>query len=211
LSCPICRKRKPQRYCPAKLETICSVCCGTEREVTIDCPSDCTYLIASRRYEAERNDFDWSKLPFPDVKIPASFAGEHLPLINSISYVICRLAHEDREAVDSDVIAATQALAEAYRTLTSGLYYENPPASTTRRALYEGLKKAVEEFRQEEVKRFGMARTRDADLRDAMIFFSQLGARRTNGRPRGRAYLDLLRSQFKAEEFTKAGSSIIVP
>lgn len=179
--------------------------------MTIDCPSDCAHLVASRRYGSERRNFDWSKLPFPDVKIPPSFANEHLPLINTLSYAICRLAHEHREVVDSDIIAATQALAEAYQTLASGIYYENPPASKMQHDLYEGLKEAIDEFRQEEVNHLGMARTRDADVRDAMIFFTQLGARQTNDRPKGRAYLDLLRSQFKGEEFSKPAPSIILP
>jgi hypothetical protein len=211
LPCPLCRKRKPQRYCPAKAEEICSVCCGTEREVTIDCPSDCPYLVASRRYDGERRNFDWSKLPFPEVRIPPSFAQENLPLINALSYAICQLAHERREVADSDVIAATQALAEAYRTQSSGIYYENPPASKMQRDLYDGLKEAIEEFRREEVNRLGMARTRDADVRDALIFFTQLGARQTNDRPKGRAYLDLLRSQFRGSEFSKPAPSIILP
>ena len=41
VSCPICEKRKAQRFCPAKGEKICAVCCGKEREVIIDCPVDC--------------------------------------------------------------------------------------------------------------------------------------------------------------------------
>ncbi len=49
MSCPICEKRKAARFCPAKGEKICAVCCGTEREVTIDCPSDCAYLLAAHR------------------------------------------------------------------------------------------------------------------------------------------------------------------
>src|SRR2546430_17653885 len=53
VSCPICDRRKPARFCPAKGEKICAVCCGTEREVTIDCPSDCSYLIAAHRYESK--------------------------------------------------------------------------------------------------------------------------------------------------------------
>src|SRR5207302_11165761 len=52
-SCAICQKRKASRFCPAKAEKICAVCCGTEREVTIDCPADCAYLIAAHRYESE--------------------------------------------------------------------------------------------------------------------------------------------------------------
>ena len=48
MACPICQKRKAKRFCPGKDESICPVCCGTEREVTIDCPGDCPYLVASR-------------------------------------------------------------------------------------------------------------------------------------------------------------------
>ena len=35
MSCPICEKRKASRFCPAKAEKICAVCCGTEREVYV--------------------------------------------------------------------------------------------------------------------------------------------------------------------------------
>ncbi|MDR3721481.1 MAG: hypothetical protein P4L00_07770 [Candidatus Acidoferrales bacterium] len=53
MSCAICEKRPPTRYCPAKGVKICAICCGREREVTIDCPADCPHLIAAHRYEAE--------------------------------------------------------------------------------------------------------------------------------------------------------------
>ena len=45
--CAICGKRRPERFCPAKGEKICAPCCGKEREVTLDCPSDCAYLISA--------------------------------------------------------------------------------------------------------------------------------------------------------------------
>ena len=51
--CPICSKRRPERFCPAKGKKICAVCCGTEREVTLDCPTDCNYLIKAHQYERE--------------------------------------------------------------------------------------------------------------------------------------------------------------
>ena len=53
MSCPICEKRRAERFCPAKAEKICAVCCGKEREVTITCPTDCAYLISAHRYERE--------------------------------------------------------------------------------------------------------------------------------------------------------------
>jgi hypothetical protein len=210
LACPICQKRKAKRFCPAKAEMICSVCCGTEREVTIDCPSDCPYLIASRGYDESRRVVDWSKLPFAEVKIPPSFAREHGELLAALSYAVCAYARENRSLVDSDAIAALQALAETFKTLSGGIYYEKAPDYVLQRGLYEALKAAIDEFRKEETQRKGMSSTRDSDVRDALVFFAQVGASRTNGRPKGRAYLDLLRTQFPTQEFSKPASNILI-
>jgi hypothetical protein len=211
--CPICQKRKAKRFCPAKGETICSICCGTEREVTVDCPSDCPFLASSRQYDWERQEreFDWSTLPFPEVKVPSSLAREHGSLLNTISYAIVVFASDNRPLVDADVVAALQALAETFRTLASGLYYEKPPDYVYQRRLYEAVKAALEEYKKAEAQRLAATSTRDSDIRDALIFFTQLGARHTNGRLKGRAYLDLLRSQFPAEEFSRPQSKIVLP
>jgi hypothetical protein len=210
LICPICQKRKAKRLCPARAESICTICCGTEREVTIDCPSDCAYLIDSREHDTTRREIDWSKLPFADTRIPISFAEAHGPLLLALDYGICRFARGDRSTVDADVLAAVQALAESYRTLSSGIYYEQPPNHARQRGIYAALKAAIEDFRKEEAKRATVTTTRDNEIRDALIFICQLGATSTNGRPLGRAYLDLLRSQFPEEEFQKPASNIVL-
>src|SRR6202162_474372 len=63
--CPICNKWRAERYCPAKGEKICAIDCGTEREVTIDCPSDCTYLVAAHRWEQNHpKPLDEGDIPF---------------------------------------------------------------------------------------------------------------------------------------------------
>src|SRR5678810_886791 len=61
--CPLCTERSAKRFCPAKQTSICAVCCGTKREVEIDCPSSCVYLKASRSYDAEK--------PIPDPEVAA--------------------------------------------------------------------------------------------------------------------------------------------
>jgi hypothetical protein len=210
LACPICQKRKAKRLCPAKAATICSVCCGTEREVTIDCPSDCSYLVASRAYDEAHREIDWSKLPFADVKVPPAFVRSHGPLLGAISYAMCLYARDNRPLVDADVIAALQALAESYRTLASGLYYEKPPDYALQRGLYNALKASLEDYKKAETRAVGLSSTRDSDIRDALIFFTQLGATRANGRPKGRAYLDLLRSQVDAEGLYEPKSDILL-
>jgi hypothetical protein len=179
--------------------------------VTIDCPSDCPYLIASRSYDLERRKVDWSKVPFAEVKIPPTFARTHTPLLNTITYSICLFAREDPRAVDTDVVASLTALAEAYRTLSSGLYYEKPIDHRLQRELYEKLKAGIEQYRREEAEKTGVTRVRDGDIRDGLILFTQLGASYLNGRPKGRAFLDVLRSQLKPEDLAKPQSNIVLP
>jgi hypothetical protein len=210
LVCPICQKRKAKRFCPAKATNICSVCCGTEREVTIDCPSDCPYLVASRQHDSARRETDWSNVPFSETRIESAFVVDHQNLLAALSYAICRYARDNRRLVDTDVVAALQALAEAYRTLSSGIYYEKAPAYALQRGLYDALKAALENFKKLEAQRVGATSLRDGEVRDALIFLTQLGATRSNKRPQGRAYLDFLRMQFKFEELAKPASNVVL-
>lgn len=210
MACPICQKRSPRRFCPAKAEDICAVCCGTEREVSIDCPADCPYLMASRQYEVERREVDWSKVPFAETKIPSSFVAAHEKLLLTLAYATCLYARDNRQLVDADALASLQSLAETYRTLSSGIYYERPPDYLLRRGLYEALKAAIEDYRKAEAQQVGATATRDGAVRDALIFLTQLGATHTNGRPKSRAYLDFLRTQFKGEGLSKPASNIVL-
>src|SRR5216683_1362612 len=54
LSCAICDIRKEKRFCPAVHGRICPQCCGEQREVTLDCPSECVYLQQAREHEKPR-------------------------------------------------------------------------------------------------------------------------------------------------------------
>jgi hypothetical protein len=210
LTCPICQKRKAKRFCPAKAASICSVCCGTEREVTLDCPSECPYLIESRRHDFERREFDWSKLPFPDVKVDRAIARDQGPLLSVLPLSISEFARANPSLVDTDVVAALQALAETYRTLTSGIYYEKPPDFGLQRQLYMVLENSIQKFKKDLAGGLGAPGVTDSGVRDTLIFFTQLGARHLNGRPKGRAYLDLLRSESKITPSGAQGSDIIV-
>ena len=55
-----------------------------------------------------------------------------------------------------------------------------------------------------------MTTVRDSEIRDALIFLTQLCAVHMNGPPEGRAYLDLIRQQFPEEEFQKSASNIVL-
>lgn len=210
MACPICNKRKPKRFCPAKAASICTLCCGTEREVSIDCPADCGYLIASRRYEQENHKFDPTHLPFPDFKMSTDFVVEHERMILAISFDIAAFARDNRLLVDSDAIAALTALANSYRTLSSGIIYEQAPDYRLQRELYESVKQAVADFRQAGNQGLNVTAIRDGDVRDTLVFLTQLGATHTNYRPKGRAFLDFLASQFPPEQLPPPNSNLLV-
>lgn len=178
--------------------------------MTIDCPSDCPYLVESRKHELERREVDWADVPFADTKIPSSFVARHEPLILALGYAICLNARDNAAVTDSDVIASVKSLAGSYQTLSSGIYYEKPPDYVVQRELYDSLKAAIESYKKTESRNMGLATVRDSEIRDALIFLAQLGGTRTNGRPKGRAYLDLLRRQFKSDELEKPSSGLLV-
>src|SRR5579863_4212502 len=124
MSCPICEKRPPKRFCPAKGEKICPVCCGREREVTIDCPVDCPHLLAAHRYEAEhRKPLSADDFPYPNVQFPAEFVYERWSLVAAIATAILGYQTQNKELTDTPVVSALEALAETFRTLETGIYY----------------------------------------------------------------------------------------
>ena len=197
MSCPICNKRKPERYCPAKGEKICAVCCGTEREVTIECSSDCAYLVAAHRYEDEhRKPVPAGEVPFPDVEFSSDVIHERRPVVSGLAYTLLKFAAGQPALVDADAMAALGALAETYRTLGSGIYFERPPAAALPQGLYAELAKFIQEFKQPHAEHAGFSSLKDTEVFYLLLFLLRVGRSRTNGRPRTRRFLEFLRAQF---------------
>src|SRR6202030_657804 len=211
LSCPICEKRKGARFCPAKGETICAVCCGTGREVTIDCAPDCPHLIAAHRYEDEHPRSLPADTPLLDVNLPSDVVHTQQQLMAAFAFTIAKFCAAQRDATDSDVLAGVQALAETYKTLRSGIYYEKPPDARLPRELYAALTGFIAEVKQE-ADRGNSSAPKDSDIFYVLVFLYRMGVLRTNGRPRSRRYIEFLRSQFpEAQELKREESRIIVP
>jgi hypothetical protein len=210
--CPICEKRKPARFCPAKGEKICSVCCGTEREVTIDCPSDCSYLFSAHRYEDEHQRSLAADTPLLDEKIPQDIVYTHQQLMAALAFSIAKFCAVQPAAVDADVLTTIQALAQTYKTLSSGIIYEKPPDAPLPRELYAALIAFISEVKNQQAERAASAALKDLDLFYLWVFLYRMGLLRTNGRPRSRRFIEFLRSQFpQSPELKREESRIIVP
>ena len=212
MSCPICEKRKAERFCPAKAEKICAVCCGKEREVTIDCPSDCTYLISAHRYETDHPRDIPADTPLLDETIPRDLVHTHQQLMAAIAFSIAKFCAGQPTAVDNDILAALEALAQTYKTLSSGLIYEKPPQTPLPQELYGALVAFLDEIRKQQAERGATASFKDTEIFFLLVFLYRMGLLRTNGRPRSRLFIEFLRGQFpQAPELKREESRIIVP
>ena len=218
VSCPICEKRKAVRFCPAKGEKICAVCCGTEREVSIDCPGDCTYLIAAHRYEDEHKRELPADTPLLDVKVSQDVIYGRQNELSGLAFAAAKFSAMHPATADADVLAALQALAETYRTLGSGIIYEKPPDAPLPRELYGALAASAEESKKESAERPGSppyaagGPIRNSEIFSLLVFLYRMGLMRTNGRPRTRRYIEFLRGQFPAApELKHEESRIIIP
>jgi hypothetical protein len=210
--CPLCEKRKATRFCPAKAEKICAVCCGTEREVTIDCPVDCSYLIAAHRYEDEHQREIPADTPLLDVNVPGDLLHTQQQLMGALAFQIAKFCSSHPAATDSDVLDALQALAETFKTLTTGIYYETQPSALLPRELYATVTTFITELKQQLAQRANVSSLKDSDIFYLLVFLYRMGLLRTNGRPRSRRYIEFLRGQVPAsQEVKREESRIIVP
>jgi hypothetical protein len=218
VTCAICENRKQKRFCPAVHGRICPQCCGEQREVTLDCPSDCVYLVQARDHEKPRllPDLDQAAL-FPEVEIGEQFVYEREHLMLGLTYLLAKSARADRSLVDVDLISALTSLAKSYQTLVnSGLHYDAPISSLSRQSIASELQKMVQEFREAELKHMGYVRLRDSEIFHALVFLVRMAHRRTSGRPKSRAFVDFLLRQFPGKQSSvltpqEAESGIIVP
>jgi len=218
VSCAICEQRKEKRFCPAVHGRICPQCCGEQREVTLDCPSDCIYLQQAREHEKPRRaeDLDRAAL-FLQVELSEQFLYEREHLIVGLSYALAKRARADRSLVDNDFIAALTSMAQTQETLAnSGLHYATRITSLGQQAIATELQNMLKEYRAAEQKHFGYIRLRDADVLRGLVFLLRTAHARTSGRPKSRAFVDFLFAQFPEKQSAiaapeEAGSRIITP
>jgi hypothetical protein len=198
LTCAICEIRKEKRFCPAVHGRICPQCCGEQREVTLDCPIDCQYLLQARQHEKPRasDQIDPAGL-FLQVDVSDQFMYEKEHLLMGLTYALAKAARADRTLHDQDLIAALFALTTTYeRRVNSGLHYEHPLTSDSQRRAATELETMVKEYREAEQHHTGRSTLRESDVLKALVFLVRLSHARTSGRPKSRSFVEFLFAQF---------------
>ncbi len=218
MSCVICKIRKEKRFCPAVHGRICPQCCGEQREVTLECPLDCPYLIQAREHEKPRSadQIDPAAL-FLQIEVSDQFMYQHEHLLMGLTFALAKAARGDRSLHDQDLIAALTVLAKGYeRRVNSGLHYEQRLTSDSQRRAANEVETMVREYREAEQKHVGYSSLRDSQVLNALVFLVRLAHGRTSGRPKSRAFVEFLFAQFPEKESPvltpqEAGSRIILP
>lgn len=208
--CVICRTRRPRRACPGVHGDICAICCGAGREVTVHCPFSCEYLQEARKHELPAG-LDRG-MGHPDIRVTEEFLEDRSTLMLALGRSLTAAAGRNG-AVDSDAREALASLIQTYRTLQNGVIYEALPANPLAANLCRAIRQDLDGFRREETEQLGMTKTRDTDVLHMLVFFERLALDRNNGRPLGRAFLDILRNLQLEEPPAVAAqrSSLILP
>ncbi len=142
--CPLCQNRRARRACPALGHEICPVCCGTKRQIEIQCPSDCVYLASSREHPAavivRRQRLDVGLV----LRFSRDLNERQRRLFMFIAmFIVGYQSPHTTALLDVDVIEATRALAATFETSARGLIYEHRPESVPAERFANTLKAAL--------------------------------------------------------------------
>lgn len=155
--CPLCKKRRAKRACPALREDICAVCCATKRLVEISCTEDCRYLESAQRHPAAviKRQID------TDLTILMSAIGrlseQQLQLFFLLQSMVISYKPETLSAfpvsvaarlTDRDVALAAGALAGSLEAASKGLIFEESTGSIVAEGLRRALKPVIDELTQ---------------------------------------------------------------
>lgn len=208
--CKICQKRRARRFCPAVNGDICTLCCGTEREVSLSCPLQCQYLQEAHKRE-KPVEIAEGQISNPDIRVAEEFVRDHEELLLFSIYSLVEASLRTPGANDSDVMAVLEALIQTHRTLESGLFYETRPESTVALSIHRLFTASLADYQKERKERDKLPELRDSDVLAILVFLHRIGQQNQNGKPRGRMFLDLLRHMTpERERVSEQTSSIII-
>jgi hypothetical protein len=208
--CKRCGQRRARRACPALKADICAICCGTEREVSISCPLECEYLREAHLREKPL-PVDAKNVAHQDIDLTEEFLRRHNELLLYSIYSLLQAALRTPGAVDTDALAALDAIIKTYRTAESGLIYESRAENMVAAAVQRAFSDSLAEYKKIRAEReSSVAPLRDKEILGVLVFLSRFGQQNLNGRPKGRLFLDVLRRMTPQQRIDERAPSIIL-
>ncbi len=207
--CKICGKRRAKRACPAVHGDICTLCCGTEREVSLSCPLECEYLQEAHEHE-DPIAIPESELSNPQVNVTEDFIASHEELVLFCVYSLLQTTLRTPGSVDSDVLAALEGLIQTHRTLESGLVYESFSPNPLAASIQRGFSASLTDYQKLRGERQDLPEVRNSEILATLVFLHRVGQQNQNGRPRGRMFVDLLRHMTPDTPLDERAPSLII-
>lgn len=208
--CKICGKRRARRFCPAVESDICTICCGTEREVSLSCPLECEYLREAHKHEKPIPVSEAQLAANSDIAVSEELLSEHEELLLFCIYALVQAAVRTSGAIDNDVIAALEAGIQTHRTMSSGLFYETKPENMVALAVRRSFAASLADYQKLRSEREPLSPVRDSTVLAILVFLHRIGQQNQNGRPRGRMFVDLLRQMTPEASVEERAPSIII-
>lgn len=197
--CPICETRTPRRACPAERADICAKCCGEGREETISCPFDCEYLREARLHE-RIPELDAAAIPHPEIQLTDAFLNRNQELAVVTGRLLFIAVMSTEGAVDLDLRDAIDALVRTFKSAVNGVIYETRPSNMIAAAIQDRFNQELAQFRQLVAERQNGITIPDKDLLGVLAFWQRTELQRSNGRRKGRAFIESLFSIMPSPE-----------
>ena len=90
------------------------MCCGTEREMTVDCPPDCEFLLEARKHD-KPVPLDAAAIPNKDIHVTEELVAENEELVLHLADALVKAAEASPSVVDFDAREALEAAIRTYR------------------------------------------------------------------------------------------------
>jgi hypothetical protein len=164
--------------------------------------------MEARRHE-KPHELNPDEVPNRDVQVTEEFLREHEPLLVFLGSRLLEASLAQAGALDSDVREALESLIRTYRTLQSGLYYETRPTNLIAAGVHQRMQEAIEGLRKELAEK-NATPLRDVEILGTLVFLQRVELHENNGRPRGRAFIDYLRTYFPQTEQSLAPPSPLI-
>lgn len=149
MKCILCRKRKAKRYCPAKNEKICPVCCGEKRGIEIDCPLDCEYFVEGQKHQQQKVARERIRKDGIDSYVKKAELYRREPAVFAvIEKEISRMFREKRDLNDRDLATALEQVKNTMKTEKSGIYYEHQGENLYANEISSNVLRAVKSYLQ---------------------------------------------------------------
>lgn len=149
MKCMLCRKRKAKRFCPARNEQICPVCCGEKRGIEIDCPLDCEYFVEGQKHQQQKVARERIRKDGIDSYVKKAELYRKNPAVFAvIEKEISRLFRERKNINDKDLETALDQVKNTIDTENSGIYYEHQGENLYANEMTISILRAIRGFLQ---------------------------------------------------------------